>query len=102
MSNGSVSSFVENLSTRAGNAVEDNAEGYLSLQILISGMILCSLLEEFHPQQIIYSNAVERLVRHLLVLEECVGKEKKYAYLVEKMGFHGIGGGALPETEQLF
>lgn len=103
MGEGSVRQWVENLAARAGNPAKDNADGYLARQILTSGLTLCSLLDEFHPQVLIYGSAVERLVRHLLVLERATTKDRadQGAFLAEKLSFMGIGGGALPETAEL-
>lgn len=67
------------------------------------GLFLASILYECPPQQIIYTNAVERIVRKLFMLKRAVAMEKNElgASLVEKMSFTGIGGGALPEKAEL-
>lgn len=103
MGDGSIRQWVENLAARAGNPAKDNADGYPARQILTSGLALCSLLDEFHPQVLIYGAAVERLVRHLLVLERLTMKDRadRGAFLAEKLSFMGIGGSALPETAEL-
>lgn len=104
LSEGSVRTFVENLAARAGNSQKDSAEGHLARQILFAGLALSSLLDEFHPVQILYSNVVEPLVRQILVYERAVGLEKgeRSAFLTKSLAFVGIGGGALKETAALF
>ena len=103
LSEGSVRSWVERLATSAGNPKRDNADGYLAKQILITGLTLACLLDECHPDQVLYLGAVERLVRALVVMEEAVEKEKteRGKYLVEMMSFLGIGGGVTRQTAEL-
>lgn len=96
LSDRSVRAWVENLAARARNPHKDSADGHLARQILVVGLVLTSLLDEFHPEQILYSTVVERLVRQLLVLEMAVGREKgeRSAFLASSTRFVGIGGGS--------
>lgn len=47
-----------------------------------TGLTLASLLNDLHPSEMIYSNAIERLVRRLWVIEKSLNmdREERGAY----------------------
>ena len=102
MQHGSITSAVVNLAARAGSFDKDSAGGYLAREIKTVGLILADLLSEFHPVPIIFSSAVERLVRRLVVLEETLSKDPKdrYAHLESKLSFMGVGGNSLTSKKE--
>lgn len=53
ISYGSGRAWEKQLAARAGTPSMDNADGYLARQILTTGLALASILDEFHPQQIL-------------------------------------------------
>lgn len=89
---GPISAWVEHLAQKAGNVQKNNAGGYLAREILSVGLTLAALLDEFHPSRIVYSVAVERLARRLLVVEVALTKDPKErgAYFKEKLVFMGL------------
>lgn len=76
----------------------------MSREILITDTTLATLLDEFHPASVVFSATVERLVRRLVVLEESMSVDKKQLDKLyrKKLPCRGIGGGALPETREIF
>lgn len=68
------------------------------------GLVCESLLNEFHPNQIIYKIAVERLVRQLLVIEKTItlDKAERGKFILKKLCFRGIRGGFFPKRRSFF
>lgn len=102
MQKGSIIPFVETLESRAGPVDKDNSDAYLAREIKCTGMALAAFLDEFHPNPIIYSSGIERLVRRLVVIEAALEKDKKDrgAFYEKNLSFLGIGGGASPAARQ--
>lgn len=69
--------FVETLASKAGPTDHDNSDAYLAPEIMCTGMTLANRLDEFHPNPIVYSAGVERLVRRLVLIEAALSKDKK-------------------------
>ena len=90
------------MARRAGSVEKDSADGYLAREIKVIGLALAALLDEFHPAHVVTSNAVERLVRRLSVLEESISVDRKErgAFYEKKLGFLGIGGSPLPRSRE--
>lgn len=59
-----------------------------------TGLTLVSLFDEFHPYPMIFSNAVERLVRRLIVHESALGLDRKDrgAFYEKNLLYMGLGG----------
>lgn len=107
MSNGSIEPWFHQLVSQISPTDGDAASGYLVREILSTGLTLSSLLNEFHPEGLSYSAAVERLARRFLVYEKAIRLPKKdradrAEYFESQRAFMGIGGGPLPGTEELF
>lgn len=104
MTHGSILAWVEQLSTRAGTMDGLRAENFMAREIMLTGVTLATMLDEFHPSTVVFSATVERLVRRLVVLEESMSVEKDQMskFYAKKLAFLGIGGGALPATRELF
>lgn len=77
MQKGSIIPFVEGLAAKAGDVHKSDGDGLLAREIMCTGLALAALLDEFHPNPIIFSSGVERMVRRLVVIEEALGKERK-------------------------
>lgn len=65
---GSIVPFIENITAKVGQADKDNSDGYLAREIRCTGLALTAFLDEFHPELIVFSSAVQRLVRRLVVI----------------------------------
>lgn len=57
--------WVEALSAKAGTVDKYNADGYLAREIMSTGLSLATFLDYFHPNPMVFSAGVERLVRDL-------------------------------------
>lgn len=103
MTDESIMPWMTSLCAEVGQVEKDNADGYLAREIVTAGLTLASLLNEFHPAQIIYSNAMERLVRRLWVLEKSLGmdRQERGPYVLRMLGFMGIGSGPVVRPEEL-
>ena len=79
----------------------ENQERHLAREILATGLVLAALMDEFHPENLLQSSAVERLVRRLLFHEMSLAVDKRHRgqWLINNMAFMGLSGGASPETE---
>ena len=92
LTSGSLSNWVENLANRAENFEAENANSFLAREILTIGYALAAFLDEFHPDQIVHSNGIERLVRRMIVLEEAIRIDEKdrKTFYKKRLGFTGI------------
>lgn len=97
---GSIVPFVEGLASKAGGVHKSNADAFTAREIMCTGLALAALLDEFHPNPIVYSAGVERLVRRLLVIETALNKDRKdRAGVFEKnLDFMGINSGPSAST----
>lgn len=68
------------------------ADGYLAREVMVSGLALTALLDEFHPINLVTSSAVERLVRRLVIIEKTLSMERKARgpYFINHLAFLGI------------
>lgn len=100
---GSILRCVENFSEWAGGIDGIRAENFVAREIMMVERTLATILDEFHPANVIFSAAVERLVLRLVILEEyiSVDKEKLNLFYQNKMVFLGIEGGYLASTREL-
>lgn len=48
----------------------EKVENFVARDISATGMILASILDEFHPAEVLFSATVERLARRSLVFRE--------------------------------
>ena len=101
LQHGELKTWLESTVARAGPLHLDTQEGHLARDILSTGLVLASLMDEFHPSNLIQSVAVERLVRRLVIYEKALSVDKKTRgqFLIKNLAFMGLGGGATPETE---
>lgn len=77
MQKGSIIPIVEALAAKAGPVDKDNADAYQAREIKCTGLALAALLDEFHPNPIVFSSGIERLVRRLVVIEMALEKDRK-------------------------
>ena len=103
MNHGSLVPWLNALCSKAGQVEKDNADGYLAREIMSTGLTLASLLNEFHPEQLLYSSAIERLVRRLWVMEKSLSMERqdRGAFVLKMLGFMGLGHGPIADPEEL-
>lgn len=100
LQHGELKTWLEGLASKAGSIEDDHADGYLAREIMVAGLVLTSLRDDFHPSNLLTSLAVELLVRRLVLIEKALSKDKdRGPYFKKNLAFHGIGGGATPETE---
>lgn len=86
------------LSEKEGPVNKDSVEGYLALEIMCTGLMLVSLFDELHPYPIVFSNAVEWLVRRPVVHEKALAFVRKdrggfYEKKIPNMGLAGAASG---------
>lgn len=101
LQHGELKTWLEAAVARAGSVHVDSQDGHLAREILSTGLVLASLMDEFHPENLLQSVEVERLVRRLVIYEKALSVDKKERgqYLIRHLSFMGLGGGATPETE---
>ena len=69
--------WLEGTVARAGPLHVDTQDGHFAREILSTGPVLAALMDEFHPENLLQSVAVERLVRRLVIYEEALSVDKK-------------------------
>lgn len=90
---GSIIAYTRGLADKAGSANKDSADGYLAREILTTGLALVNVFDEFHPYQLVFSNAVERLVGRLVVHDAALALDRKErgAFYEKNLAYLGLG-----------
>lgn len=63
LQSGSIVSYTRQLAGKAGPINKDSANGYMARDAMTTGLTMVTLMEEFDPYRMIFSNGVESLVR---------------------------------------
>lgn len=61
---------MKNLALHAGTVEGEKEKCFVAREIMVIGSVLATMIDEFHPESVMFSETVERIVRRLLLLEE--------------------------------
>lgn len=75
----------------------------MACEIMTTGLALAALFDEFHPYPLIFSTAVDRLVRRLVVHEKALEKDRKDrgGFYEKNIEFMGLGSSASKKSLKL-
>lgn len=73
----SILPWLDEITTRNGAVDREKVYGNLAMDLMATGMVLETMLDEIHFQANVFTATVERLTRRLFVLETLVGMERK-------------------------
>lgn len=76
---GSIVAYTFQLADRSGMVKKGPADGYLGRKLISVCLTLASVLDEFHPYPMIFSNGLERLVVQLFIHEKVLQLKKRSA-----------------------